>query len=131
MKRLIFDRTTRDIIERTSKGFYNLEDIQRVNSYIKYLSDYLKLELSIKEDYQLGNIITEEAMQQIIDNINSIRAAWYVAQDTPETPIVSGYNFNAANDVEKILQHLYDFAISVQTDFKYSGTFNAGQEVIL
>ena len=131
MNKLIFDRTSRDILERTAKGFYNLEDIQRVNSYVKYLSDYLNLGLDIKDNYQLGEAITEESMQKLLDNINTIRGAWYVATDTPQTPIVSGYNYNSANNVEKILQALYEFAISVQTDFKYSGTFNAGQEVIL
>lgn len=131
MNKLIFDRTSRDILERTAKGFYNLEDIQRVNSYIKYLNDYLKLNLSIKDDYQLGDALTEEFMQQIIDNIAVIRKAWYVASDTPQTPTVSGFDYRSANNIEKILQALYDFAISVQTDFKYSGTFSAGQEVIL
>lgn len=131
MEKLIFDRTKQDIIQRTAKGLYNTSDLERVESYIKYLSDYLGLGLSTKEAYEVGQILTEEDMQMILDNIQTIRAKWYVATNTPQTPIVTGYDYISANNVEKILQALYDFAISVQTDFKYSGTFSAGQEAIL
>ena len=131
LQKLIFNRTKQDVLNRTPKGFYNNSDIQRINEYIKYMSDYLNLNLTIKNDFILGQIITQEDMQLILDNIDAIRKKWYVAKDTPQTPIVVGYDYISANNVESILQALYDFAISVQTDFKYSGTFSSGQEVIL
>ena len=131
LNKLIFDRKKQDVLNRTPKGYYNNSDIQRINDYIKYMSDFLKLNLNVKNDYALGQVITQADMQLILNNIDAIRKKWYDAKDTPQTPIVVGYDYISANNVESILQALYDFAISIQTDFKYSGTFSSGQEVIL
>ena len=129
MNKLIFDRTAQDVSTRTEKGLYNVSDIQRINSYIKYLSDELGLNLTVT-DVILGEKLTKAKMQSIIDNVNKIRSVWYVASDTPQTPLPVSWNYQKANNIEKILQALYDFAISVQADIKYSGTFVAGQEII-
>ena len=43
---LIYDRTQQDVTQRTEKGFYNVSDIQRINSYVEYLSDVLELNLT-------------------------------------------------------------------------------------
>ena len=126
---LITDRTTQDVTTGTKKGFYNVSDIQRINSYIQYLSDVLGLNLTVT-DVSLGQALTRTQMQSIIDNVNAIRAVWYVASDTPQTPIAVNWDYVKANNIEKILQALYDFVISVQQDIKYSGTFVAGQEII-
>lgn len=126
---LITDRTTQDVTTGTKKGFYNVSDITRINSYIQYLSDVLGLNLTVT-DVSLGQALTRTQMQSIIDNVNAIRAVWYVASDTPQTPIAVNWDYVKANNIEKILQALYDFVISVQQDIKYSGTFVAGQEII-
>ena len=34
LEKLITDRTAADVAGRTAKGFYNLSDISRINSYI-------------------------------------------------------------------------------------------------
>lgn len=128
MNKLIYDRTAQDVATRAEKGFYNLEDIQRINSYIKYLSDELGLNLTVT-DVAFGERLTKAKMQSIINNINTIRAAWYVASDTPQTPLPVAWNYAKANNIEKILQALYDFAISVKIDKLYSGTFRAGNHI--
>lgn len=130
MDKLIFDRTQQDILNKTRKSYYNIDDLTRINSYIKLLSDYLELGLVI-ETYTLGQIITLDNINLILNNIQTLRDNWHIADNTPYTPIASGYNYQSANDVEKILSDLNDFKISVESDFKYSGTFYSGQEVIL
>lgn len=130
MDKLIFDRTQQDILNKTKKSYYNVDDLTRINSYIKLLSDYLGLGLVI-ETYTLGQIITLDNINLILNNIQTLKDNWYVANDTPYTPIANGYNYKSANDVEKILSDLNDFKISVESDFKYSGTFYSGEEVIL
>lgn len=130
MDKLIFDRTQQDIINKTKKSYYNVDDIIRINEYIKLLSDYLELGLVI-ETFELGQIITLDNINLILNNIQTLKDNWYVANDTPYTPIANGYNYKSANDVEKILSDLNDFMISVESDFKYSGTFYSGEEVIL
>lgn len=124
---LITDRTSADV-GVTAKGFYNTSDIARINSYISYLSDVLELGLTVN-NVTLGQKLTRAQMQDILDNINAIRAAWYVASDTPNTPQPFGWDYQKANDIEKILLALDEFYQSVQIDKLYSGTFRAGSQI--
>lgn len=124
---LITDRTAADI-GVTAKGFYNTSDIERINSYISYLSDELGLGLTVN-NVTLGQELTRAQMQAILENINAIRAAWYVASDTPNTPQPFNWDYQKANDIEKILLALDEFYQSVQIDKLYSGTFRAGHQI--
>ena len=125
---LITDRTSQDVAQRTQKGFYNVSDVTRVNSYIEYLSDVLGLNLTVT-DVSLGQALTRAQMDAILSNINAIRAAWYVADDTPITPIAVNWDYVKANNIEKILLALDEFYQSVQIDKLYSGTFRAGSQI--
>ena len=125
---LITDRTAQDVATRTEKGFYNVSDIQRINSYIEYLSDVLGLNLTVT-DVSLGQALTRAQMDAILSNINAIRAAWYVASDTPQTPIAVNWDYKKANNIEKILLALDEFYQSTQIDKLYSGTFRAGSQI--
>lgn len=124
---LITDRTQADV-GVTAKGFYNTSDITRVNSYISYLSDVLELGLTVN-NVTLGQKLTRAQMDSIINNINTIRQAWYVSRETPQTPLAMNWDYNKANDVEKILKALDEFYQSVQIDKLYSGTFRAGGQI--
>ena len=125
---LITDRTAQDVATRTEKGFYNVSDIQRINSYIEYLSDVLGLNLTVT-DVSLGQALTRAQMDAILSNINAIRAAWYVASDTPQTPIAVNWDYKKANNIEKILLAFDEFYQSTQIDKLYSGTFRAGSQI--
>ena len=125
---LITDRIAQDVSTGTEKGFYNVSDIQRINSYIEYLSDVLELNLTVT-GVSLGQALTRTQMQSIIDNVNAIRAVWYVASDTPQTPIAVNWDYVKANNIEKILKVLDEFYQSVQIDKLYSGTFRAGSQI--
>lgn len=125
---LITDRTTQDVTTGTKKGFYNVSDIQRINSYIQYLSDVLGLNLTVT-GVSLGQALTHAQMDDIISNVNAIRAAWYVASDTPQTPIAVNWDYKKANNIEKILKALDEFYQSTQIDKLYSGTFRAGHQI--
>lgn len=128
LESLITDRTAQDVATRTGKGLYNVKDIQRINSYIEYLSDVLDLNLTVTS-VSLGQALTRAQMQAILDNIDEIRAAWYVASDTPNTPQPFNWDYEKANNIEKILLALDEFYQSVQIDKLYSGTFRAGSQI--
>lgn len=127
LESLITDRAAADI-GATAKGFYNTSDIARINSYISYLSDELGLGLTVN-NVALGQKLTRAEMQAILDNINAIREAWYVSSDTPNTPQPFNWDYQKANDIEKILLALDEFYQSVQIDKLYSGTFRAGHQI--
>lgn len=125
---LVTDRTSQDVATRTQKGFYNVSDVQRVNSYIQYLSDVLGLNLTVT-DVSFGQALTRAQIDAILSNINAIRAVWYVASDTPQTPIAVNWDYVKANNIEKILLALDEFYQSSQVDKIYSGTFRAGNQI--
>ena len=125
---LIYDRTQQDVTQRTQKGFYNVSDVQRINSYIEYLSDVLGLNLSV-EDVSLGQALTRAQMDDILKDVNALRAAWYVSHETPPTPIAVTWEWQKANDLEKILFSLNEFWQSKLRDKIYSGTFRAGNQI--
>lgn len=125
---LITDRTAQDVAQRTQKGFYNVSDVQRINSYIEYLSDVLGLNLSV-EDVSLGQALTRAQMDDILNDVNALRAAWYVSHETPPTPIAVNWDYVKANNLEKILLALDEFYQSSQIDKIYSGTFRAGNQI--
>lgn len=127
-ERLIFDRTLNDIMKRTSKGYFNLEDAQRIAAWIKYLSDELKLGLSVYQ-FTFAEDLTRPHFQSIIDNVARIKAAMPKANDEPDTPIALAWDFGKENDLEKILQIAWDFYYSRNIDKLYSGTFRAGNHV--
>ena len=125
---LITDRTAQDVTTRTEKGFYNVSDIQRINSYIEYLSGVLDLNLTVT-DVSLGQALTRGESDAIRNKLNAILAVWYVASDTPQTPIAVNWDYVKANNIEKILLALDEFYQSVQIDKLYSGTFRAGSQI--
>ena len=125
---LITDRTVQDVSAGTEKGFYNVSDVQRVNLYIEYLSDVLGLNLTVT-NVSLGQSLTRALIDSILSNINAIRAVWYVASDTPQTPIAVNWDYVKANNIEKILKALDEFYQSTQIDKLYSGTFRAGHQI--
>lgn len=127
-EKLVFDRTQQDVTYRTSKGLYNVSDIARINSYIEYLANNLNLDLTIITP-NLGEALTLSKIQTIINNVNEIRDKWYVATDTPTTPVATNWDYVKANNIEKILQALYEFMVSVKNDKLYSGTFRAGSHI--
>ena len=128
LEKLITDRTAADVAGRTAKGFYNLSDISRINSYIKYFSDELNLGLTI-QNFSIGDTLTSARMQSIINNINAIRNAFLNIPGMPATPIPAAWNYSKANDTEKILQILGDYYVSYQIGKLYAGTFSAGSHI--
>lgn len=129
LDKLITDRTIADIQELTAKGYYNIADLTRIQSYIKFLAEKLNLTLTITT-YSLGEAVTFDKLKEIVDNIDSIRVAWYTADDTPETPIVSGWDWEDANAVEQILKALTEFMWSVENDLRYSGMLVSGETLL-
>lgn len=125
---LITDRTAEDVATGTEKGYYNVKDIERINSYLEYLSNALKIYANVN-DLSLGQVLTEEQMRDILNAINKFRAAWYVADDTPPTPSITNWNYSKANDIEKILLALDEFYQASRIDKIYSGTFRSGNQI--
>lgn len=88
------------------RGCYNMvTDWNRVEKEVKRISDLLGLGLDTKTDWAYDSIQTSEEITRYLGNIETIRSAVSVPDDTPETPLIESWiNINSANDIEKILQ---------------------------
>jgi hypothetical protein len=127
---MVYDRTQADVDAGNSKGFWNISDINRVESKEKEIADYLGITITYKT-WSLGDLISLEDIQAILADIQRMRNAWHTASDTPATPTPNGWDYASANNIEKILSDMYDFVLSVQSDFIYSDQIYSGQEAIL
>lgn len=130
MEKLIFDRTNIDVLNKTPKGFYNLSDVNRILEYIRYIRDYIGRTEEFPVTFAFGDYITIQDMLLILREIEEIINQWYIADGMPDVPTVrhnDNWDYNKANDIEKILNSLYEFILSDQKDHYYMGTFRSGQ----
>ena len=110
MLELITDRTQSDVANKTKKGYYNYDDLNRVSDAMEYLiSELLKYGYNTP-GYVSGPVWTQDdiptkpQMKQYRNNVASIRAVLEVLKTTPETPdSIEKLTYQKANDLEKIL----------------------------
>lgn len=130
MEKLIFDRTEADIINNTSKGQYNSEDLNRVETWCKYLAETLtnygyKVEITTKINWGELDYPYGEEIERIRNNVNTLKEAYFSFTQVPET--LNKIDIDKANKIEKILAEINELiGIMIQT-FVYSGVGGLGQ----
>lgn len=93
------------------KGAFNQSDIERIENNVQLLSD--RLDLNLVTNYgENVKYPDEHYFEQLLLNVEKIRAAHCIHADTPETPVEPVNDFNKVNDVEKILNDVYTILIS-------------------
>jgi hypothetical protein len=127
---MTYDRAEADVINRNRKGFWNIEDLNRIENKEKEIADYLGISISYRT-WSLGDLISLSNINTILDDISKLREVWHTASDTPVNPSPNNFNFQSANDIEKILSDMYDFVLSVQKDFIYSNQIYSGEGINL
>lgn len=123
----ITDRTQLDVFNKTSKGYLNISDLNRIEENIKTLSIILHIELNTQTwDYE--TLITKTRMQNILNNIDAIKNAWQIKgiEDTPSLPI---NNIDKVNTIEKILLNIYESKRANEKTYIYCGYGYCGQEI--
>lgn len=101
------------------KGAFNSDDAKRINNNIKIISDTLELDLAVDEEYQYPN---DAFFSNIITNVETIRNAYCIHSDTPQTPEKPVNAYQQINDIERILSDVYEIIMS---NFSYY----AGMEI--
>ena len=136
MEDLIYDRTQDDLSNKTSKGFHNYKDINRVEEWCRYLADLLtsygySVYITTKTNWAMTDKRTESEMERIRKNIGKIKDAYYLAKDTPELPgTINPITWQKANDIEKILYDIDLLIKGMKQVFVYSGVASCGQNRI-
>jgi hypothetical protein len=91
------------------KGALNRSDLERICNNINILIDTLQLQLTPLVVPELPKV---SFYQSIVTYTQAIRNAYMVHTDTPQTPAMPLNSFSKINDIEHILQDVYNIIIS-------------------
>lgn len=106
----IYDRAQLDVTNKTSKGYYNYTDLNRIEQDCEYLAALFNVTISTKA-WVRTDFPTLSEMNRIKTNINTVRDAYHTYVNTPATPNTPYNTYLKANDIEQILSDmkaLYD-----------------------
>lgn len=115
------------------KGAYNHTDMNRVESLVeKFVARFreggVNLSLVTKTDWTRSDWPTSTDMSRYFSNVAAIRAAAVVDAKTPEAPTVKmPFDYNRANDIEKILMTVNNWLNRVEAARMYSGDLYLGE----
>lgn len=75
--------------------------------------------------WETGDVFTVDDFQRIIDNENTLRKAFFVYNDTPDTPDIS-FHYSDINALEKILNDLDIMINDVKSNYRECGAYYCG-----
>ena len=116
------------------KGAYNSTDLNRVGAAVEYLRDRLSddagtyVNVSPKTDWTETDIPEQQQAAQYIADIQNIRAAFILPENTPPAPeSLSNLTYSQANNIETILQNLDKTIESLKITLITSGEVFSGE----
>lgn len=139
----IYDRTADDVINHTSKGFFNVVDWVRINGnafYLEALANLLfdvNISLTELDEPAVTTIPSADDVNAFVANIEMLRTGAHIPLNgelvSLSTPYLTGQNviapdFNAVNNWESNLKLLKDFVIGTAIYMIKCGIATAGQE---
>ena len=114
---LITDRTADDLANDTDRAYIAYTDLNRVEQACALLAGLLHVDIRTKE-WGMEDFRTDTEMSRLLNNIKTLRAAYYTKASTPAIPAKITYeSIYQANDIEQILKDLgdmYDSMVSGQ-----------------
>ena len=128
-----FQELTNDDINTLERGFFTLNTIQRIQEKQTDLKGlfaeigYYNTPIIIKE-FDSTMFFSEADFQQLIDNVNVLKNAFFAFSSTPKTPPVS-YHYEDINALEKILYDLDVMINYVKSLYIECGNVECGEAV--
>ena len=130
---LVTDRTQNDVVNRTKKGYYNSEDLNRVGSAMVYLRDRLNdngynINIEPETVWTVSDIPTQSDMVYYLGCLGTLKAVLPLPPGTPDAPeTMENLTFTGANNIEKILEAVDDMLTKSITFLWYSGDLYSGE----
>lgn len=126
-----FEALTESDINYLERGTITINTLNRIESKQEELKNlvndmgYWNTPITNKV-WSENDIFNVDDFQRIIDNTNTLRNAFFVYKDTPNTPPIS-YHYNDLNALEKIFVDLDVMINDVKSKYKRCGTFRCGE----
>lgn len=114
-------------------GCLNYWDLNRIEQDTKYLSDLLSgygynQDLAFKMDWLMTDFPYALEMERIRSNIQALIDSYH-AQSVLLPPTLEKPTYRTINDIENNLKQMKEMIQRMASGFRYSGTFQSGQEV--
>ena len=122
----ITDRTAADVAARNAKGFCNYTDLQRLEDNSAHVAALLEVDITTKE-WTRADFPSTSELARILQNLDTLRAAYYTKASTPDTPENPVNEWAKWNEVEQILADIYALYNANQEAVSYCGTAYAGE----
>ena len=133
---LITDRTISDITNRTHKGNYSAEDLNRIEAWCRYLSDLLLehgyyTNIVTYTDWEIG--IGKDNMQsnlnRIRSNIKAIKDGFFYLSSIDFDETKTSVNFTDANNMEKLMANIDTSIEKMIEAYRYADFLIAGDDL--
>lgn len=130
---LITDRTRADVDNRTAKGSYCAEDLNRVGEAMRYVAGCLRsagyaVSVSPRVDWTDEEWRSPTEVSQLLADLQALRGVVALTADTPDVPAgLDGLTYTKANDIEKILQTVDSLLTNIVAARFYSGDLYSGE----
>lgn len=133
MDELIFDRTTDDLLNLTSKAYYNYNDLNRIESWCEYLTEILNsysypVSIITKTDWTMYDFPKASEMERIRLNIKALKTVYTSFSEVPDN--VEKMTIEKANDIERVLHDIDYLLRHMENNFIYCGVASCGQNRI-
>lgn len=117
----IYDRTQEDIDNKTSKGYMNYKDMNRIEGNIEYIAELMAVSVETKKWTTL-TVPTSEDFTRIKSNIDVLKSKISFTNygANPDNPINT---FDKVNTIEALI-----FAIQGDFEIVMASTMYAGEE---
>lgn len=130
MDSLIFDRTQSDVTNKTSKGYYNASDLNRVESWCRYLADELNsvgynINITTKTTWSSKDLRTASEMERIRQNIKKLMNGFHYISTIYANN--NNWNYLKANRWEKILYEIDNLMLGMEGWYVHCGVSRMGQ----
>lgn len=136
----ITDRTEMDVLLGNEKGVYSHIDLNRVESNVADLAQELrgigfdtlnlttKTDWGLPEDFSADKWPTESQMERYLQNVRVINEHFPLEGNGKLPKTMDKLTVEAANLIEKILEHIQKKIKTIRQTWKYSGEIFAGEE---
>lgn len=121
-------------VPSAAKGMYTYKDLNRVESAVQFLASkyaergYDVSDIVTKTDWYFSDRFTIVDAERYLGNISKLRDLSAVYPDTPQAPKVTDvFNFEVANNIEKILRDVESLLNNISSSQFYSGDLFAGE----
>ncbi len=116
------------------KGCLNMDDMNRIEDNIKYLSEklnnYAYENVVDHKNWVINDTVTKENVDRLLGNASNLVSAYHQIENSPNVPsnIVT---FLQVNNLEKLLFDMKKAINDMENSFRLCGSFVSGQEFFL